>query len=209
MRYRQGAGAAIVVPQARDRADENIVRLKVSPELSPAPQITEIMPALPFEQKERPVSAHAWMSELSRNTGMPIVAPAPEAGNVVYTVLYVSADGAVADKGRTLTLYPFDALQNLRDGDAVTVSSDALLRRVTARTIENDKGERQTAICIAFPRSWCGHLMVDDYAGYKGGVRRRSFRVACLANIRCKFFDVHAAGGGPVAEQALQRIAKL
>lgn len=142
VRYRQGAGAAIVVPQARHRADENIVRLKVSPELSPAPQITEIMPASPFEQKERPVSAHAWMSELSRNTGMPIVAPAPEAGNVVYKVLYVSADGAVADKGRTLTLYPFDALQNLRAGDAVTVSSDALLRRVTARTIENDKGER-------------------------------------------------------------------
>jgi hypothetical protein len=141
VRYRQGAGAAIVVPQTRDRA-ENIVKPKVTPELSPAPQISETVPESSLKQTESPVSAHAWMSELSRNTGMPIVAPAPEAGNVAYIVLYVSTDGIVVDKGRTLTLYPVDALQNLRAGDAVTVSPDALLRRATARQVGNDKGER-------------------------------------------------------------------
>ena len=142
VRYRQGAGAAIVVPQARERAVENMVKSKVTPELSPAPQTSETVPASLPQQTERPVSAHAWMSELSRNTGKPIVAAAPEAGNVAYTVLYVSADGAVIDKGRTLTLYPVEAAQNLRAGEAVTVSGDALLRRATAHQVENDKDER-------------------------------------------------------------------
>ena len=33
--------------------------------------------------------------------------------------------------------------------------------------------------------------------------------LACLAHIRRKFFDVHAAGGSPVAGEALRRIAEL
>jgi len=33
--------------------------------------------------------------------------------------------------------------------------------------------------------------------------------LACLAHIRRKFFDVHAASGSPVAEEALRRIAAL
>lgn len=33
--------------------------------------------------------------------------------------------------------------------------------------------------------------------------------LACLAHIRRKFLDVHASGGSPIAELALQRIAKL
>jgi transposase len=33
--------------------------------------------------------------------------------------------------------------------------------------------------------------------------------LACLAHIRRKFFDVHAASGSPVAEEVLRRIARL
>lgn len=33
--------------------------------------------------------------------------------------------------------------------------------------------------------------------------------LACLAHIRREFFDVHAASGSPVAEEALRRIAQL
>ncbi len=56
---------------------------------------------------------------------------------------------------------------------------------------------------------WRGHLMVDDYAGYKSMFVGGPTELDCLAHIRRKFFDVHAAGGSPVAEHALQRIAKL
>jgi transposase len=51
--------------------------------------------------------------------------------------------------------------------------------------------------------------MVDDYAGYKAMFVSGPTELACLAHIRRKFFDVHAAGSSPVAEQALHRIARL
>ncbi|NHZ38522.1 IS66 family transposase [Massilia rubra] len=61
----------------------------------------------------------------------------------------------------------------------------------------------------SFLHGWRGHLMVDDYAGYKAMFADGPTELACLAHIRRKFFDVHAASKSPVAEQALQRIAKL
>jgi transposase len=51
--------------------------------------------------------------------------------------------------------------------------------------------------------------MVDDYAGYKALFAAGPTELACLAHIRRKFFDVHAASGSPVAEEALRRIAQL
>lgn len=51
--------------------------------------------------------------------------------------------------------------------------------------------------------------MVDDYACYKTMFADGPTALACLGHIRRKFFDVHAAGGSSVAEQTLQRIAKL
>lgn len=61
----------------------------------------------------------------------------------------------------------------------------------------------------AFLQDWDGHLMVDDYAGYKALFTAGRTELACLAHIRRKFFDVHAASGSPVAEEALRRIAQL
>ncbi len=60
-----------------------------------------------------------------------------------------------------------------------------------------------------FLQGWRGHLMVDDYAGYKALFTEGPTELACLAHIRRKFFDVHAASGSPVAEEALRRIAQL
>jgi transposase len=60
-----------------------------------------------------------------------------------------------------------------------------------------------------FLQGWRGHLMVDDYAGYKALFTAGPVELACLAHIRRKFFDVHAASGSPVAEEALRRIAQL
>jgi transposase len=60
-----------------------------------------------------------------------------------------------------------------------------------------------------FLLKWQGHLMVDDYAGYKtlfaGGVTE----LGCLAHARRKFFDLNAAQVNPVAREALTRIAAL
>ena len=61
----------------------------------------------------------------------------------------------------------------------------------------------------AFLQGWHGHLMVDDYSGYKALFTAGATELACLAHLRRKFFDVHAASGSPVAEEALRRIAQL
>jgi transposase len=68
---------------------------------------------------------------------------------------------------------------------------------------------RAGAHARAFLQNWRGHLMVDDYAGYKALFEKGPTELACLAHIRRKFFDLHAATGSPVAEEALRRIAAL
>lgn len=60
-----------------------------------------------------------------------------------------------------------------------------------------------------FLQDWRGHLMVDDYGGYKALFLQGVTELACLAHCRRKFFDLHAAGGHPVAEEALRRIGEL
>lgn len=55
-----------------------------------------------------------------------------------------------------------------------------------------------------FLENWRGHLMVDDYSGYKscftnGGV----IELGCMVHARRKFFDLHAANQSPVAARAL------
>ena len=60
-----------------------------------------------------------------------------------------------------------------------------------------------------FLQAWRGHLMVDDYGGYKESFREGITELACLAHCRRKFFDLQAACGHPVAEEALRRIAEL
>lgn len=51
--------------------------------------------------------------------------------------------------------------------------------------------------------------MVDDYAGYKAMFAAGITELACLAHVRRKFFDLHAANGSPVAAEALRRIGLL
>lgn len=65
-----------------------------------------------------------------------------------------------------------------------------------------------------FLGNWSGHLLVDDYVGYKAlfvstGNRQGCIELACLAHARRKFFDLHQANQSPMALEALQRIAAL
>ena len=68
---------------------------------------------------------------------------------------------------------------------------------------------RAGAHARAFLQDWCGHLMVDDYIGYKALFTAGPTELACLAHIRRKFFDVHAASDSPIAAEALRRIGQL
>jgi transposase len=61
----------------------------------------------------------------------------------------------------------------------------------------------------AFLQAWKGHLMVDDYGGYKALFREGITELGCLTHVRRKFFDLHAANSSPVAATALTRIAQL
>lgn len=61
----------------------------------------------------------------------------------------------------------------------------------------------------SYLRDWRGALMVDDYSGYKALFVSGVIELGCWAHARRKFFDLHAAGGHPVAAEALQRIAQL
>ncbi|MBK7301035.1 MAG: IS66 family transposase [Moraxellaceae bacterium] len=78
------------------------------------------------------------------------------------------------------------------------------------------QGNREGRHVRAFLGDWQGHLVVDDYVGYKAlfeatnteGKRLRT-EVGCWAHIRRKFFEVHVKTKHPIAAEALRRIQCL
>lgn len=56
---------------------------------------------------------------------------------------------------------------------------------------------------------WQGHLMVDDYAGYKTLFSQGIIQQGCWAHARRKFYELHAATQHPLANEMLTLIAKL
>lgn len=58
-------------------------------------------------------------------------------------------------------------------------------------------------------QQWQGHLMVDDFSGYKALFRAGVTELACWAHARRKLFDLHAANQSPIAAHALKWIAIL
>ena len=61
----------------------------------------------------------------------------------------------------------------------------------------------------AFLANWRGHLMVDDFSGYKALFAQGITELGCMAHARRKFFDLNAAQASPFALEALNRIAAL
>ena len=61
----------------------------------------------------------------------------------------------------------------------------------------------------AFLQDWQGHLVVDDYAGYKALFNGKVIEVGCWAHVRRKFFELHVANQSPMAAEALRRIGVL
>lgn len=62
-----------------------------------------------------------------------------------------------------------------------------------------------------FLDSWQGHLVVDDYAGYKSlfTLAGNCIELGCWAHARRKFFDLHQANASTIAYEVLQRIGEL
>lgn len=68
---------------------------------------------------------------------------------------------------------------------------------------------RAGAHARAFLSGWSGHLMVDDYAGYKAMFSGEVTELACLAHARRKFYELATAHQSPIAQEAVRRIASL
>nr|WP_027159175.1 IS66 family transposase [Methylobacter luteus] len=72
---------------------------------------------------------------------------------------------------------------------------------------------RSGAHARQFLGAWRGHLLVDDYGGYKalfaGGDQAACIELGCWSHVRRKFFDLHQANGSPMALAALERIGTL
>jgi transposase len=74
------------------------------------------------------------------------------------------------------------------------------------------KGEHPVAHLDRFS----GHLHADGYAGFNALYAATSVaepakvaEVACMAHVRRKFFDIHAATASPIAGEAIRQIASL
>lgn len=99
-------------------------------------------------------------------------------------------------QGKTLRAYLWAYRSNdLEEGDPLVVFD-----------YQTDRRGRHAK---SFLQDWQGVLMVDDYAGYKGLFTQGIRELACLAHMRRKFFDLHAANQSPIAAEALRRIAEL
>ena len=77
------------------------------------------------------------------------------------------------------------------------------------------RGGRSGEYARQFLGDWEGHLLVDDFSGYKAlfsSERQEAnpcIELGCWAHSRRKFFDLHNANGSSVALEALTRIGKL
>lgn len=58
-------------------------------------------------------------------------------------------------------------------------------------------------------RPWTGHLVCDDFSGYKALFELRVTEVGCMAHARRKFIELHAANKSSIAGAALQLIGEL
>jgi transposase len=76
---------------------------------------------------------------------------------------------------------------------------------VLFRYAPDRKGERPVRHLSGF----VGHVHADGYAGFNKVYGNKVTEVACMAHVRRKFFDIHAAKGSPLAREALDRIAEL
>jgi transposase len=100
-------------------------------------------------------------------------------------------------QGKTKTAYLWAYRSNGLDGEPPILLFDY-------------QTSREGKHASAFLRGWQGHLMVDDYSGYKALFKDGTItELGCLAHARRKCFDLAKTHGSPVAARALRHIARL
>ncbi len=73
--------------------------------------------------------------------------------------------------------------------------------------LSGDRKGQHPKVHLARFRGW---MHADGYAGFEDLYRSGAIReVACMAHVRRKFVDIHRSQGSPIAEEAIQRIARL
>jgi transposase len=83
------------------------------------------------------------------------------------------------------------------------------------RIIVFDYQSGRSGACVRqFLGDWQGHLMVDDYVGYKASFNNKKteapcIELACWVHVRRKFFDLVKADQNPMAKEAVERINGL
>jgi len=60
-----------------------------------------------------------------------------------------------------------------------------------------------------FLGAWKGHLVCDDYSGYKASFLKGVTEVGCMAHARRHFFELHVANKSALAAEAVDRIRQL
>lgn len=68
---------------------------------------------------------------------------------------------------------------------------------------------RSGEACRAFLADWRGHLVCDDYSGYKAGFATGITEVGCWAHARRKFHELTERNDSPIAKKALSYIGTL
>ena len=71
------------------------------------------------------------------------------------------------------------------------------------------QGSRAGRHAKEFLSGWQGHLMVDDFGGYKALFAGGVIELGCMVHARRKYFDLNEAQANPIAQEALHRIAAL
>ena len=71
------------------------------------------------------------------------------------------------------------------------------------------RSSRAGAHAREFLSGWQGHLMVDDFGGYKALFANGVTELGCFAHARRKYFELNALHANSIAQEALERIAEL
>lgn len=79
----------------------------------------------------------------------------------------------------------------------------------TQAVIYDFRSGRSGEACREFLADWRGHLVCDDYGGYKAGFTTGITEVGCWAHVRRKFFELTERNDSPIAKKALSYIGTL
>jgi transposase len=86
------------------------------------------------------------------------------------------------------------------------------LEGLTDRIIVFDYHDNRKGInASSFLHGWSGHLLVDDFAGYKAlfASQTNVIELGCMAHARRKFYELYSANNSVTAKRALEYIADL